>query len=231
MMSQALSFGFNWSTGSTSPLSQQRMDVMKRFALMMAMGLFSVSVLVAAPGYAMTVTQLELTGGAVNYNGKYHETLDNLLGQNGTLKIGQFQKMGDLVPSITTECDTTFSLFTSGFTGGLAPSAMISGSSIKVDLSSLFFGASRGDYHQTWKIGGMVDGLYNPDTREFALSWNRLFDGGEGQQAARFFLTGLVNFDTQPVAIPAAMVLYATGALGLGAWTFRRRRHHLPVAA
>ena len=204
---------------------------MKRFALMMAMGLFSVSALVTTPGYAMTVTQLELTGGAVNYNGKYHEPLDNLLGQNGTLKMGQFQGMGDLLPSITAECKASFSLFTSGFTGGLVPSAAITGSSITVDLSSLFFGASRGDYHQTWNIGGMVDGLYNPDTREFALSWNRLFDGGEGSQSARFFLTGLVKFDTQPVAIPAAMVLYATGALGLGAWTFRRCRHHLPVAA
>ena len=204
---------------------------MKRLALMMAMGLFSMGMSVAAPVHAMTVTQLELTGGAVNYDGKYHETLDNLLGQNGTLKMGQFQGMGDLLPSITAECKTSFSLFTSGFTGGLAPSATISGSSIKVDLSSLFFGASRGDYHQTWNIGGMVSGLYNPETREFALSWNRLFDGGQGEQSARFFLTGLVNFDTQPVAIPAAMVLYATGALGIGAWTFRRRRNDLPVTA
>ena len=52
---------------------------MKRVVLMMAMGLFSMGLSVAAPVHAMTVTQLELTGGAVNYNGKYHEMLDNLL--------------------------------------------------------------------------------------------------------------------------------------------------------
>ncbi len=204
---------------------------MKRFTLMMAMGLFSMGLSVAAPVHAMTVSQLTLTGGAVNYDGKYHETLDNLLGQNGTLKMGQFQGMGDLLPSITAECKTTYSLFTSGFTGGLTPSATVSGSSIKVDLSSLFFGASRGDYHQTWNIGGMVDGLYNPDTREFALSWHHLFDSGQAERSARFFLTGLVKFDTQPVAIPAAMVLYATGALGLGVWTFRRHRSGILVVS
>ncbi|NJL18053.1 MAG: hypothetical protein HC938_13625 [Nitrospira sp.] len=78
--------------------------------------------LVAAPVQAATVTQLELTGGAVNFGGAHHEMMDRLLGQEGTLKLGQYQAIGEIVPSIGKSCET-FSLFTSGFSGASAPSA------------------------------------------------------------------------------------------------------------
>lgn len=205
---------------------------MKRVVLLMMVGLFSVAMSVGATAHATTVTQLELTGGAVNYDGKYAGVMDRLLGQDGTLKLGQFQAIGDLVPSIPSskEC-TTYSLFTSGFTGASAPSAMISGSSISIDLSSLFFGASRGDSHKTWNIGDLATGLFNPNTREFMVSWDHMFDSGKHEGLATFFLKGVADIGTLPTAIPASLVLYATGLFGLGSLTWWRRRASLPVAA
>lgn len=203
---------------------------MKPFAFLMTIGILSASLALAAPAGAVTMSQLELTGGAVNYDGKHGKMMDRLLGQDGTLKLGQFQAIGELVPSIDKACET-YSLFTSGFTGESAPTATISGSSIAVDLSSLFFGASRGDFHKTWNIGGLATGQYNPETREFTVSWDHMFDGGKREGLATFFLSGLAKFDTQPVAIPASLVLYATGLFGLGSWTWWRRQASLPTAA
>ncbi|MGC4097945.1 MAG: hypothetical protein QM706_12580 [Nitrospira sp.] len=202
---------------------------MKHGALFMAIGMLSAWLSIEAPAHAMTVTQLEVTRGAINYDGKYGEMIDRLLAQDGTLKLGQFQAIGDLVPSI--EGCKTYSLFTSGFNGAEAPSAVISGSSIKVDLSSLFFSAAKGNSSHLWNIGEVVTGLFNPDTKEFALSWDRVFDGDKHKGQATFFLSGLVHFDTQPVAIPASMLLYATGLFGLGSWAWWRRQVGLPVAA
>jgi len=204
---------------------------MKRLALFMSMGMFCAGLSLAAPVGAMTLTQLELTGGAVNYEGKYSKMMDRLLGQDGTLNLGQFQAIGEIVPSIGKACET-YSLFTSGFSGELAPSATISGSSISVDLSSLFFGSSRGDFHKTWNIGGLATGQYNPETGEFTVSWNHMFDSGKHEGGlARFFLSGVADVGQQPVAIPASLVLYATGLFGLGSWSWWRRRTCLPSAA
>lgn len=203
---------------------------MKAFAFLMTIGLLSASLTLVAPAGAMTVSHLELTGGAVNYVGKHSAMMDRLLGQDGILKLGQFQAIGQLVPSIDKACET-FSLFTSGFTGESAPSARISGSSISIDLSSLFFGASRGDFHKTWNIGGLATGLFNSDTKEFMVSWTHMFDDGKDKGLATFFLSGIAKFDMQPVAIPASLVMYATGLFGLGSWTWLRRRTSFPAVA
>ena len=204
---------------------------MKRFALFLGIGLTGLALSVAEPAGAMTVTQVELTGGAVNYDGKYHKMMDRLLGEPGTLKLGQFQAIGDLVKSIATECKTSYSLFTSGFTGESAPSATINGSSISLDLSSLFFGVDRGDSHKTWNIGEMATGQYNPETREFTVSWNHMFSNDKHGAQAAFFLKGRVEGDSQPVAIPAAMVLYATGLFGLGSLAWWKRQTGFPAVA
>ncbi len=204
---------------------------MKRVALLMTIGLVSAAVSMAVPVYATTVTQVELTGGAVNYDGKYERVMDRLLGEDGTLKLGQFQAIGDLVPSIDKGC-TTYSLFTAGFTGAAAPSATIAGSSISLDLSSLFFGASRGDSHKTWNIGEVATGQYNPETREFTVSWDHVFGHGKQEGLATFFLKGIAEVQSgqQPVAIPASLVLYATGLFGLGTWVWRRHGAAVPHA-
>lgn len=203
---------------------------MKRFVLFLAIGLAGTALPVAAPVQATMLGQLELTGGAVNYDGKYSQMMDRLLGQEGTLRLGQFQAIGDLVPSIDKACET-YSLFTSGFTGESAPTATISGSSISVDLSSLFFGASRGDFHKTWNIGELATGQYNPATREFTVSWDHLFEGGKHAGLATFFLRGVADIGTHPVAIPASLVLYATGLFGLSSWTWWKKRVGVPAAA
>lgn len=199
--------------------------------LFLMIGLVSLGLSVM-PAHAATVTQLELTGGAVNFGGQHHEIMDRLLGQEGTLKLGQYQAMGEIVPSIGKACET-FSIFTSGFSGAPVPSATVSGSSISVDLSSLFFGASRGNFHQSWNIGSLATGLFNPDSREFMVSWNHVLEGDKQAGPATFFLKGIAAFsiDTQPVPIPAGVVLYATGLFGVGSWTWWRRRVRLSDAA
>ncbi|HBR49256.1 MAG TPA: hypothetical protein DEA71_04140, partial [Nitrospira sp.] len=93
-----------------------------------------------------------------------------------------------------------------------------------VDLSSLFFGIERGNMYRSWNIGGSATGLFNADTKEFFLSWNRLFDGPkQDERQATFFLSGLVYFDTQAVPIPAAAWLFGSGLVGIVALI--RRRH------
>lgn len=204
-------------------------NTMKQFVLFWAIGLIGIASSVAEPVHAATMAQLELTGGAVNYDGKQSQMMDRLLGQEGTLKLGQFQAIGELLPSIDKACET-YSLFTSGFTGAAAPSATISGSSISIDLSSLFFGVSRGDFHKTWNIGELATGQYDPETRAFTVSWDHMFDSGKHEGLATFFLKGIAEVGTHPVAIPASLVLYATGLFGLGSWTWWQRRSSFSAA-
>jgi hypothetical protein len=178
--------------------------------------------LCGAPAQAMVVTQLDLTGGAVNYDGKFHRVLDRLLDQPGTLLMGQYQPGPDIVPPVT-RGHRTFSLFTSGVQGAPAPSATINGSSISVDLSSLFFGWSRGGELRAWSIGGMATGLFNPQTLEFSLSWEHLFNerGGNWKhekfrdRSATFFLQGTAVVTQAPIPLPAAAIFFGSGLAGL----------------
>lgn len=190
----------------------------------LAWGLLSVGLLLHSPVHAATVSHLEITRGAVNYDGPHQDVLDRLLAQDGVMQMGRFQGVGDLVPTIS-RCDETSALFTSGFSGASAPSAVISDSSIKVDLSSLFSSVNRGNAYQLWNIGTVVTGLFNPTSKEFALSWDRVFDGNSQQAPASFFLNGLVHFDldVQPVPLPAAAWLFMSGVAGVAALARRRK--------
>src|SRR5262245_33298471 len=198
------------------------------FALMLVV-LGSVTTL----GHAALVTELDFTSGAVNLTGQHGRMLDRLFGQDGQILMGQFQPLGQIVDPIT-KGHKTYSLFTSGMTGAPAPSATINGNSISVDLSSLFFGWQRGDQIRAWNIGGQATGLFNPQTSEFSLSWEHVFnhhnengnqDNDNGKHdhnksfagiqqmnghPATFFLQGTL-LTSAPVAIPAAVYLYATG--------------------
>ncbi len=178
---------------------------------------------------AALVTQLDFTSGAVNWNGRQGQVLDRLLDQEGTIKMGQYQSWSEIVDPIT-KGQKSYSLLTSNVQGALAPTATITGNTITVDLSSLYFGWTRGGETRLWNIGGQATGLFNPETSEFFLSWEHILSGNRGHgeggpgRVATFFLQGTAIPASAAVAIPASIFLYATGLFGAGSWSWWRRR-------
>lgn len=206
---------------------------MKKRPRSFSLGLVIVGALVgwAVPGQAMTVTALDIADGSARYHGRFDRVLDRLLDQGGVVKMGEYQPIGDIVPSII-RGRTTFSLFTSGFNGAPPPSATIDGSTIAADLSSLFLAVSRGNSIQLWNIGGQAGGTFDPETSRFKLLWNDQVPRGFSRwhsdfhsREAIFILNGtaVVGGAPTPVPIPASQVLYVTGLLGLGSWVWLKR--------
>ena len=210
-------------------------------------------VLVLAPGVmgladraeALTVTSLDFTSGAVNFEGRFGRILDQLFAENGTITMGSYQSMSDIVDPIM-RGHKTFFLFTSGLNGAPAPSATINGSSMSVDLTSLFFGWTRGRGNEihAWNIGGMATGLVNPQTNEFSLSWDHIFNKGNDKgrdgkwnhewkkdREATFFLQGTAVVAQAPVALSASLIFYVTGLGLLGGLHWRKTRARRAEAA
>lgn len=178
------------------------------------------------------VTQLELTGGSADYDGRFSRKLERLFDQPGQLLMNDYQPIGDLVPSIL-RGDQTYSLFTSGFNGGPAPSAVIDGSSITVDLSSLFYGVSHGDHFEIWNIGGTATGTFDPDTLNFSLTWEHLLGDRHKDDPATFSFQGKVITAGNPAPVPLAQafVLFVTGLVILMGirWQGGRARNEQPA--
>ena len=59
---------------------------------------------------AMSVTGLDFTSGAVNWDGRHGRMLDRLFAQDGGITMGSYQSMSDIVDPIT-HGHKTFSLF------------------------------------------------------------------------------------------------------------------------
>jgi hypothetical protein len=178
---------------------------------------------------AMPVASLDFTSGAVNWDGRYGRILDRLFAEEGSITVGSYQSMTDIVDPIT-HGHNTFSLFTSGLNGAPAPSASINGASITLDLSSLYFGVSHGDHVQAWNIGGMATGVFNPQTSEFSLSWEHIFhERGRhwkhdkmGERSATFFLQGTAVVAQAPVPLSASLIFFLTGFLLLSGFFWLR---------
>ncbi len=186
---------------------------------------------------ALAVTSLDFTSGAVNWDGRHGRILDRLFAQDGSIAIGSYQSMSDIVDPIM-RGHKTFSLFTSGLNSAPAPSVSIDGSSISVDLSSLYLGWTNGSQVRAWNIGGMATGVFNPQTSEFSLSWDHLFSerfgkgrhGMMGDRSATFFLQGTANVAQTPVALSASAVFYATGLALMGGLVWQKSRKALAGA-
>ena len=178
---------------------------------------------------ALSVTSLDFTSGAVNWDGPHGQILDRLFAQDGSITMGSYQSMSDIVDPIT-RGHKTFSLFTSGLNGAPAPSATIDGMSITMDLTSLFLGWQRGDEIHAWNIGGTAKGLFNPQTSEFSLSWDHLFNErfGKGKhdmmgdRSAIFFLQGTAVVAQAPIPLPASLTFFATGLVLMGGLLWRK---------
>lgn len=187
---------------------------------------------------ALSVTSLDFTSGAVNWDGRHGRILDRLFAQDGSITIGSYQSMSDIVDPIMRECKT-FSLFTSGLNGAPAPLVSINGSSISVDLSSLYLGWTNGSEVRAWNIGGMATGVINPQTSEFSLSWNHLlnerFGKGKhdmmGNRSATFFLQGTADVAQAPVALSTSLMFFAIGLALMGGFLWRKSGGHWPGIA
>jgi hypothetical protein len=76
----------------------------------------------------------------------------------------------------------------------------------------------------------MATGLFNPQTNEFSLSWDHLFNSGNGKwkhesmrdHSATFFLQGTAVVGQAPVPLSASLIFFATGLGLLGGLCWRR---------
>ena len=189
------------------------------------------------PAHAAIVSELDITGGAIDLDfGSLGHVADHFT-KNGTLVMDQYQPQPSVFPSIQFG-PLTFSIVTSATPGGFpVPTGQTIGSTMTVDLRSLGVGISS-TQTPSWmapsiigslNIGGIASGTFDSSTSEFEISWTRVFSGIPFHPSGTFTLQGLaqltvVPLPTTPVPLPPTAVLLGTGVLGIGSLVLRRVR-------
>ena len=181
--------------------------------------------LAALPAQAATVTQLNITSESVSLNfGPVLGTLAGMFNQPGQLIMGQFQPTPNIFSPVQLGSHLTFSIFSSSgqpVLNLLPPSGTTTGSTMTVDLSSLFASLSSTSWG-SWmtpatfgslNIGGIATGSFNQATNEFDLTWTHAFTGIPFLSSGTFSLQGTAAVAAVP--LPAAALLFGSGLFGL----------------
>jgi hypothetical protein len=160
------------------------------------------------PAWADTVSQLNITGGSIQMNLGLLGNVSGSFTQDGALVMGQYQPPPNIFPPITVD-GHTFSIFTSPVPGSLpAPYGETNGTSMTVNLASLYAGIAGPEINGTLNIGGLATGNYDPNTGAFSISWTHVYDA---LAYASYSLDG--NANVAPVPLPAAVWLFVAGFL------------------
>ncbi len=220
---------------SRMAISDRLLDLRKMMALALpAIVVFVGTVLGIGPSraYAAVVSQLDLSGGSIALDFGSLGTMNRTFSQPGRLVMDRFQPRPPIFEPVTVG-HLTLSLFT-GDGGSLAlppPSGTISGSTINVDLRSLFASATPSGWggilappstptsHQL-NIGAIATGWFNESTNEFTISWTKSFTGVPCLLSGTFSLQGTAQLAEVP--LPGAVFMFGSGLVGLGALHARR---------
>ena len=181
--------------------------------------------------HAATITQLNITSESVSLNFGTLGILSGTFNQNGQLIMGQYQPTPNIFAPVNLGSHLTFSVFSSA---GLpvfnlpTPSGTTAGSTMTVNLSSLFAGLSSTQWggwmtpatFGSLNIGGTATGSFNQATNAFDISWTHGFTGIPFLQSGTFRLQGIAQVAAVP--LPAAALLFGSGLLGL-AGAMRKR--------
>ena len=198
------------------------------FALLCAM---AVGLMDTNKAHAATITQLNITSESASLNFGTLGILSGTFTQNGQLIMGQFQPTPNIFAPVNLGGHLTFSVFSSAGQPVFnlpTPSGTTAGSTMTVNLSSLFAGLSSTQWggwmtpatFGSLNIGGTATGSFNQATNAFDISWTHGFTGIPFLQSGTFRLQGIAQVAAVP--LPAAALLFGSGLLGL-AGAMRKR--------
>ena len=184
-----------------------------------------VSALWLIPGKseALTVSELDFTGGSIALKNGSTTVLSNNFIRSGQIVMGQYQPLPNIIAPVPLG-PYTFSLFTSG--PSPFPSSSTSGAAITADLNALF-GKLTGPLIPiggvTFNVGGTAVGVFNTVTHAFTgLTWTHGLGGVTGLPSSwgnannlslQFVLNGTAQIAAVP--LPGAALLFLSGLSGL----------------
>jgi len=159
------------------------------------------------PAHSDTVSQLNLTSESFSLNLGTSGSISGPLNQTGSLTMGQFQAAPSILP-VTPLQGQMLSFFTNSSSGFFsAPSGQTAGTSLTVDLSSLFVGVTGPQINGTFNVGGLATGTYDPTTGQFSLSWTHTFTDITSSNMTIAGTTAVV-----PTPLPSSRVLLSLTA-------------------